>query len=65
MEAVGNPVPSYHWKHNGKTIVSSDSGYTSKVTVASMDVADYGNYTLTLNNKAGRVSYVYTVLAEG
>ena len=65
MHAVGNPVPSYHWTHGSKTIKSTDIGFISKVTIDKMDVPDFGNYTLTMTNKAGSAKYMYMIKADG
>lgn len=65
MVAIGNPVPMYIWVHNGEKVASTDKGLTSTVTISSMQVSDFGNYTLTMYNSLGVVQYDYSVAAEG
>ncbi|XP_052806252.1 hemicentin-1-like [Mya arenaria] len=65
MHAVGNPVPSFMWEHDGVLVNSSDSNYTSQVTIQDVNINNYGIYTLAMENEFGKKQYNYSIEADG
>ncbi|XP_052258969.1 titin-like [Dreissena polymorpha] len=65
MHSIGYPPPSYAWVHESQKLTSSDQTYSSEVTIKSMTVRDYGNYTLNMTNEAGTSIYTFFVASYG
>lgn len=68
MSSVGYPYPNYTWSHNGEVLSDSmvqNYAWYSGVEIRNVSLADFGNYTLTMNNSLGIYEAVYELIPDG
>ena len=68
MISKGYPYPNYTWTHDGVEIprqMQFDDGSYSFVNFTSVEIADFGNYTLTMTNFLGTYVASYQLVPYG
>ena len=66
MYNYGNPYPSYTWAHDGKVLPHHlDNNTFSMLNISSVQVKDFGKYTLTMSNSVGRYAAEYQLVPFG
>jgi PKD repeat protein len=53
VTAQGRPAPSFQWRFNGSAINGASS---ASLNLTNLQIADAGNYTVTVTNNAGSVT---------
>ena len=68
MISKGYPYPNYTWTHNGEELprqMQFNDGSYSYVNFTSVEIADFGNYTLTMTNFLGTYVASYQLVPYG